>query len=174
MQTTLKEIVTLTPTDQLLFALQDGEWHSLNEFAYTINNGRALHSSLTTLRSQGYTIQSRRPNENHIAKEYRLLLQDDAENHFCDVVDVAILGRLYKYSKCNKIVKGARIYLDICDKMQLDQAQVVFAKLKKLRHQKYVRSIRKRSSNDKEALYWKVLPKGIKLLHHFAEQKVSF
>ena len=164
-----KSNVPQSISQQLLARLQDYQWHFLNEF--TIANRATLGQALISLRKQGYVIQVCRANGVNTKVKYRLMSSDaDLSYHGCDNVDLAILERLHKHFKRNKIHQAARIFLEICDETQVDKTSIVFYKLSKLRRQKYVASVRQRASNSRELLYWKIAPKGLRLLEYLARE----
>lgn len=170
--TPLNPIITQSVTEQLLAALQDGEWHKLHEFVPVMGCRSTISSTLQSLQRRGYTIQVRRANHFNNAKEYRLAVTLECNIRNYDLIDVAILGQLYKYHRRQKRVQAGRIYLDISDKLQLEEVQTVSNKLIRLRNLKYVVSVKHRAKKSEILnLYWKILPKGIKLLQDLATQK---
>jgi len=170
--TPLNHIITEPVTERLLAALQDGEWHKLTELGPEMGCRSTVSSTLQSLQRRGYTIQVRRANHFNNAKEYRLAVTLECNIRNYDVVDVAILGRLYKYYRRQKRVQAGRIYLDISDKLQLEEVQTVSKKVIRLRNLKYGVSVKHRAKkSEKLKLDWKILPKGIKLLQDLAVQK---
>ena len=168
-ETPSNTIIALPITQRLLSVLQDGEWHSLSEFDPSIAAVSSLRTALSHLNKQGHQVESKQVNPLNNAKQYRLIGSPNRQRDDYDVVDVAILGRLYHYNCRKKLVQSGRIYMDLSVRFQLEEPRAVQHKLRKLYNRNYVTKSKKQiKPTGKPQLYWKISEVGIKLLKTLA------
>lgn len=171
MVATTDTIIAPSTADKLSARLQDKKWHTLDEFAPDVGTISELRTALLALRKLGYVIESKQIDKSSRALKHRFQSTSEFINHPCDVVDIAVLAQLYKYAKRKKRVQVGRIYLDICHKVIIEEPQILYSKMQQLSKWRYVVGVRQRNTADKLCYFWKILPKGQKLIERLANSE---